>query len=306
MKYKILVPVLFISFLIFFLVLATCVRRSDTSSSTRQEEPMATRPQPGARINFTNSEHLFLGNPSNATAEQSNYNNYLLDKPQFAISYSRDRAIPNWVSWHVSKNWIGNAPRQDNFRPDTSLPADWYRVSTAAYSGSGFDRGHNCPSADRSNTPENNAATFLMTNIMPQAPTHNRETWGNMEEYIRSLVEQGGQECYVIMGSYGIGGTGNSGYKETIAAGKITVPAQIWKVVVVIPEGEDDGNRINEQTRVIAVNTPNANNANPDWSTYLTTVDAIETATGYDLLSALPTEIQKVIEAKVDVGPERR
>ncbi|MGV3586282.1 MAG: DNA/RNA non-specific endonuclease [Adhaeribacter sp.] len=305
MKYKILVYVIIAAFLGFFLMLATCVRRIDTSPKP-DEAARTTIQKPGARINFTGSEHLLLGNPSNATAEESNYNNYLLDKPQFAVSYSRDRGIPNWVSWHVNRDWMGDAPRQDNFRTDNTLPTSWYKVNTYAYSGSGFDRGHNCPSADRSNTPEDNTATFLMTNIIPQAPTHNRETWGNLEEYIRTLIEQGGQECYIIMGSYGKGGTGSNGFKETIAGGKITVPAQIWKVVVVIPEGDDDGNRINQQTRVIAVNTPNTNNANPDWTTYLTTVDAIEAATGYDLLSALPDEIEKIIEAKVDAGPERR
>ena len=304
MKYKILLLVIFIAFFGFFLMLATCVRRTETSDEGTR--PSATRQKPAEKLNFTGGEHLLLGNPSNATADENNFNNYLLDKPQFAISYSRDRGIPNWVSWHVNRNWIGTAPRQDNFRPDNTLPADWYKVTTYAYSGSGFDRGHNCPSADRSNTVEDNAATFLMTNIIPQAPNHNRETWGNMEEYIRSLVEQGGQECYVIMGSYGVGGTGSSGYKETIGGGKITVPAQIWKVVVVLPEGDDDGNRINEGTRIIAVNTPNANDTNPDWTTYLTTIDAIETATGYDLLSALPTQTQQVIEAKVDIGPDRK
>ncbi|GEO07341.1 sugar-non-specific nuclease NucA-like protein [Adhaeribacter aerolatus] len=305
MKYKILVLIIFAAFLGFFLMLATCVRRTDTNTG-REEENRATMQKPAARTAFTGSEHLLLGNPSNATPDENNFNNYLLDKPQFALSYSRDRGTPNWVSWHVSRTWLGDAPRQDNFRTDTSLPSDWYKVNTYAYSGSGFDRGHNCPSADRSKTPEDNAATFLMTNIIPQAPTHNRETWGNMEEYIRTLVEQGGQECYIIMGSYGTGGTGSSGFKETIAGGKITVPAQIWKVVVVLPEGDDDGNRINQDTRVIAVNTPNTNNANPDWSTYLTTVDVIEAATSYDLLSDLPDEIEQVLEAKVDAGPDRR
>lgn len=305
MKYKILVFFIFIAVLGFFLSLATCVRRTD-STSARQESPADPRQPPVNRQTYSGSEHLLLGNPSNATPEETNFNNYLLDKPEYALSYSRDRGTPNWVSWHVNQQWIGDAPRQDNFRSDPSLPAAWYKVNTYAYTGSGFDRGHNCPSADRSNTPEANAATFLMTNIIPQAPTHNRETWGNLEEYIRTLIEQGGQECYIIMGSYGTGGTGTNGFKETIANGKITVPAQIWKVVVVIPEGDDDGNRINAQTRVIAVNTPNVNNANPDWTTYLTTVDAIENATGYDLLAALPDAVEQVIEAKVDTGPDRR
>src|SRR5687768_17385145 len=174
MKYKILLFFIFIALLSFFLMLGTCVRRSEKSDDGSRTT--TTMEKPRKSLTFTGSEHLYLGNPSNATTDESNYNNFLLEKPQFTISYSRDRGTPNWVSWHVNRDWIGSAPRQDNFRTDTMLPAEWYKVNTYAYSGSGFDRGHNCPSADRSNTPEDNAATFLLTNIIPQAPNHNRET----------------------------------------------------------------------------------------------------------------------------------
>ena len=301
MKYKILVFFIFFALLGFVLTLATCVRVSEPSQ--KSADNTTAKRQPGVN-NFTNYEHLYLGNPSNATPNESNYNNYLMEKPEYALSYSRDRGTPNWVSWHVNRDWIGSAPRQDAFRPDATLPTGWYRVKTTSYSGSGFDRGHNCPSADRSNTPEANTATFLMTNIIPQAPTHNRDTWGNLEEYIRELVEQG-QECYITMGNYGVGGTGSSGLKETIDKGNITVPSQIWKVVLILPEGTDDGHRIDINTRIIAVNVPNINTVQAEWRNYLTTVDAIESATGYDLLSALPLNIQQVIEARVDKVPAR-
>ncbi|OUJ70282.1 hypothetical protein BXP70_24615 [Hymenobacter crusticola] len=52
-----------------------------------------------------------------------------------------------------------------------TLPAGWYRVTTNSYTGSGFDRRQNCPSANRTNSVEDNSATFLLNNIMPQAPT---------------------------------------------------------------------------------------------------------------------------------------
>lgn len=250
-------------------------------------------------------EQMLLGNPSGATADVSNANNYLMTKPQFALSYNKNRGTPNWVSWHVSKDWLGNAPRQDNFRSDMTLPEGWYRVKASSYSGSGFDRGHNAPSADRTKSVEDNAATFLMTNMIPQAPKNNQETWANLEDYTRNLV-QAGQEVYVIMGSYGTGGTGsNGGTVNKIDEGRVTVPSRIWKVLVVLPEGNNDLSRINASTRVIAVNTPNTQSVRSDWASYRTTVDAIEKATGYDLLSAVPKDIQEVLESRVDDGPVR-
>ncbi|RAU81806.1 DNA/RNA non-specific endonuclease [Pontibacter arcticus] len=250
------------------------------------------------------TDHLALGNPSNAITDSSQPENYLLAKPQYVVSYSKSRGIPNWVSWHVNSTWLGQTDRQDNFRADATLPAGWYKVNASSYTGTGFDRGHCTPSADRTSSSEDNAATFLMTNMLPQAPNHNRETWANLEEYTRKLVQQG-MEIYVIMGAYGAGGTGENGYRKTIDEGRVTVPARIWKVLVVLPEGNNDLNRINSSTRVIAVDSPNLNSVSGDWAKYRTTVDAIEQATGYDLLSALPTKLQQDLESRLDNGPVR-
>jgi len=247
-------------------------------------------------------DNLALGNPSGAVASTSSPTNYLLVKEQYTLSYNRDQGKPNWVSWHLSSAWLGSAPRQDDFRADAGLPSGWYQVKATDYSGSGFDRGHNCPSADRTSSVADNSATFLMSNMMPQAPNNNQQTWANLENYARSLVDAG-NELYIICGSYGRGGTGSAGYQTTIASGKVTVPARCWKVLVVLPVGSNDVGRVTSSTRVIAVNTPNDNSLSSSWGSYRTSVDAIETATGYDLLSALPSSLQSTLEAKTDTGP---
>jgi endonuclease G len=268
-------------------LLATACAKTDTVAPT---------PAP------TTDENLALGNPSGAVASTSSPTNYLLTKPQYTLSYNRDQGKPNWVSWHLGSADLGNAPRQDDFRADTDLPGGWYQVKATDYVSSGFDRGHNCPSADRTATVADNSATFLMSNMMPQAPNNNQQTWGNLEDYCRTLT-RAGNELYIVCGSYGRGGTGSAGYQTTIASGKVTVPANCWKVVVVLPTGSNDVGRVTSSTRVIAVNTPNNNSLSSAWGGYRTSVDAIEAATGYDLLSALPSGLQNTLEAKTDAGP---
>ena len=245
------------------------------------------------------NDHMLTGNPSNATTNIVNINNYLMPKTYYALSYSKNRAIPNWTSWHVSTSDLGSTPRQDDFRADYTLPVGWYQVGSTSYSGSGFDRGHNCPSGDRTSTVAANSATFLMTNMIPQSPRNNQQTWGNLEDYTRTLVNAG-NEVYVIMGSYGTGGTGSNGFATTINSGNITVPSNIWKVIVILPNGSNDLSRIATSTRVIAINTPNNNTLSTDWKTFRVSVRSIETATGYNLLSNVPVAIQNVIENVVD------
>jgi len=247
------------------------------------------------------NSNLLLGNPSNATTSTLAPDNYLMVRPYYTLSYNRSRGGPNWVSWYVGDEWLGHIKRVNDFRADDALPPGWYHVQNTSYQGSGFERGHNCPSADRSNTLKANSATFLMTNMIPQAPANNQITWGNLEDYERMLVKKG-SEVYVIMGSYGTGGYGTRGYRTTIDSGRITVPAYVWKVIVVLPEGNNDLQRVNETTRVIAVITPNNNAVKPNWTNYLSTVRDIEKATGYNLLSKLPKRVQDVLESRKDAG----
>ena len=241
---------------------------------------------------------MLMGNPDNAVNNADSMNKYLMRKTYYALSYNNTRAIPNWVSWHLNSSYIGGVSRQDDFRPDNDLPATFYKVPENAYSGSGFDKGHNCPSGDRTDTVDANSATFLMTNMIPQAPNNNQNTWNDMEVYIRAQLGTT-KEAYVIMGNYGMGGEGTAGAYARIN-NRIVVPSHIWKVVVIIDNGNNDISRVNENTRVIAVITPNTNTINGNWKTYRTSVDAIEAATGLDLLTAVPANIQSVIEARVD------
>ncbi len=277
--------------------LAAAVDRHQIDSSPTCTITVIVLSQPAPVIN--DNDHMYFGNPSNAAFLVDSVNNYLMRKDYYAVSYSRDRGTPNWVSWHLFSNDIGSTPRQDDFREDITLPAGWYQVTNASHTSSGFDRGHNCPSGDRTSTLAANSATFLMTNMIPQAQYNNQIVWAGMEDSLRRLVTQG-NELYIIMGSYGMGGTGNGGYKTTIDGGRITVPSNIWKIAIVIANGNNDSARVTTNTRVIAVDVPNTNTLFSSWKNYRTSVDAIEAATGYDLISRMPVLLQAALEARVD------
>jgi DNA/RNA endonuclease G (NUC1) len=248
---------------------------------------------------YAPSVHLTMGNPSGAVADINVPNNYLMEKPEIAVSYNRDRGTPNWVSWHLSDEWIGSLVRNDTFRADPAVPPTWYRVLGSDYQSSGFDRGHMTPNADRDKETSIpiNQATFLMTNMVPQAPDNNQGPWAALENDLRSLLPA--NELYIVSGPYGTGGSGsNGGTTTTIANGHVTVPASTWKVVLVLPKASgDDVARVTSTTRTIAVNMPNVQGIrSDDWHNYLTTVDAVEALTGYDFFPNVPDAIEASIE----------
>jgi endonuclease G len=237
------------------------------------------------------SVHLTMGNPSNATADPNVPTNYLMEKTQYALAYHRDRGTPVWTSWHLDTGWLGSIGRQNDFRADTTLPAGWYQVQGTDYSGSGYDRGHMTPSADRTKTVADNSATFLMTNMIPQLSANNSGPWASLESYCRDLVNQG-NELYII--------SGGSGSQGTIAAGRVNIPSQTWKVIIVLPAGTDDVSRVTNTTRTIAVIMPNSGSINTDWRSYRVSVDQVETLTGYDFFSNVAPATQASIESTVD------
>jgi endonuclease G, mitochondrial len=250
----------------------------------------------------TRDSNLGMGNPSGAVANSSTSpNNFLMDKPMYALSYNNTKKVPNWVSWHLSTAWKGSAPRSTSFTTDPTLPSGWYRVATGDYTNSGFDRGHMCPSDDRDFSTSENQETFRMTNIVPQAPNNNQGPWAALETYCRTLAAAG-NELYIISGPGGSGGSGSNGARTSIGNG-VAVPSYTWKAIVVLPIGTGDAARVTSATRVIAVNMPNNQTTTANWGTYRVSVDAIESLLGYDLLSNVNTTVQATVESRVDNGP---
>lgn len=260
--------------------------------------PRAASPSTPAKTTYkpitTQGENgnLLLGNPSRAGRDN---NNLLLVREAHAMSYNASGGGPNWVSWHLDTGDLGKATRS-NFLPDPLLPSA-LQIRPNDYRGSGYDRGHVCPSGDRTRDSALNQQTFVMSNMLPQAPALNQQVWKDLEDYERYLVRDRNEELYVI--------AGGQGSAERIASGKVNVPAVCWKIIVVLPRGSGDLQRITASTRVIAVSMPNRERQeikDSKWTEWITTVSQLEKTTGYDFLSALPDGVERALEQQRDSG----
>lgn len=268
------------------------------ASTASAAPPATTRP---ATLASSPAANLLLGNPSGATTSVRNRHNYLLVKPYFTASYNSSKGEPNWVSWVLTVEDLGNAPRKRSFDTDP-LPIGFVRIKTAEYVKSGFDRGHICPHSDRAANEEMSFSTFVMTNVIPQAPNLNRRAWVQVEDFARDLAFQG-NHVYQIAGGSGVGGVGSDGRADRISDGRVLVPAKLWKIIVVVPEAGagSDLSKINAETRVIAVNIPNDNTKVRDaWKQYRVSVRTIERETGLTFFTALPPDVAKALKEKTD------
>lgn len=249
------------------------------------------------RATIGGSYQMLLGNPSGAVADPNNHNHYLIQRDIEAIDYSDNLRQPNWASWHYTSSDSGSSGRSSSFFQDTSLPPGFYQVLTTDYSGSGYDRGHMCPSADRTDTVAHNDETFFMSNMIPQAPDNNQGVWANLETYSRAIAAS--NEVLIICGPQGFGTS------RTASSGNILIASNTWKIIVAVPLGAGSTlSRITDSTRVIAVSIPNVQGVRSDpWQNYLTSVNQLQANTGFTFFSALNPALATVLRARVDGLP---
>lgn len=237
------------------------------------------------------SPHAAFGNPSKATLDPTDRNNFLVVGNGSVFSYNESLGTVNWVSWRTVREDLGDPLMRPQFRPDLRLPKGFVRIDYYDYSGSGYDRGHTVPSADRFGNAPLNEETFMMTNIVPQTPALNQHPWQKLESHARSLVRRG-NDVYQIAGVYG---------ERERLKGKVTVPTNCWKVIVSVPRGrqiEELPNRM----QIIAVDMPNIERIeNNDWKMYVTNISEIEKRTGLDLFEQLAPSVQQRIETKFSI-----
>jgi endonuclease G len=232
-----------------------------------------------------------------AKADQKDRDAYLIERPQYVLSYNAGTRTPNWVCWRLRKEDIGKAKRGP-FSADPLLPANIAKVTSGVYDNSGFDRGHMCAAQDRSATQDDMDATFVMTNVVPQAPHCNQRGWERLEAYCRELT-QAGHVLYIACGPAGVGGEGSDGVKKEIGKARleVTVPAKVWKVVLVLPNEKAEPTK---QTRAIAVILPNDQSVDYDWAKYRVPVAEVEKLTGLKFWPNLPADTAGALKHKVD------
>ncbi|HEX8904282.1 MAG TPA: DNA/RNA non-specific endonuclease, partial [Longimicrobiaceae bacterium] len=136
--------------------------------------------------------HLEFGAPLHTPASE-----IVLSKRQYVSGYNPARGGPDWVSWNINATHFSGVPRCDCFSADLQLPANVYHVVDFDYRNGGYDRGHMVQSESRTTTDQENASTFLLTNILPQGAENNQGPWSKFENYLNDLARTSGKEIYV-------------------------------------------------------------------------------------------------------------
>lgn len=153
----------------------------------------------------------------------------LLCNRGYAVRVSDVSHSPLWAAEHLWSDDIEAAlklPRPEvMFSPDPRWPAS---ATLEDYRGAwikrDLERGHMAPSGDQPNQ-QDQAETFLLSNIVPQTASLNEGIWAKIEQTVRYLAEDEG-ELYVVTGpAYHLHPI------EKIGPDQVFVPSATWKAV---------------------------------------------------------------------------
>jgi endonuclease G len=184
---------------------------------------------------------------------------------------------------------MGSTDRSDNWIKDSATT--FAQATSSDYSGSGYQRGHICPSADRTKSTTDNQATFLFTNVVPQTAESNTSVWESLETQERTLARS--NHVFIIAGSI------YEGTPKTIG-NNVRVPSSMFKVVVVMSGAHPLPSDVTTSTRVISVEIPNTHSVSGNWSRYTTSLESLEAKTGFRFLSDVDPTVHDALASQVD------
>lgn len=207
--------------------------------------------------------------------------------PGHSLVYSAEHEQPKWTAHMVSPDVVnGNLARIDTFLPDPLVPnTDLFTL----YWNSGYDRGHQVPSADMRWSLNAMTATYYYSNICPQTAEMNRGAWADLEDWGRRYVRYSGERAFTLTGP--VLEAGLPTLPSPDGKHHVSIPRLFWKVIADLDGAEVKG---------IAFIMSNAAHDEPPIS-FAVPIDSVEKLTGLDFFPALDDATEVRIESGFNV-----
>ena len=218
--------------------------------------------------------------------------------PNYYVSYSPSAHHAHWVAYRFDattrqKNTLRTGGSTYPVDPDSqsSLPSN-------GFTGTGYDHGHICASADRLYSSLANEQTFYMTNMSPQIPNFNRGYWRSYESWLQDYAADASlsDTIYVVKG--GTIATGQ--VSSTISCNGISVPVPKYYFVALLKVKDAQYSALGFWIEHREYETVKDKVA--DFRAHAVSIDELETLTGFNFFPALPDNIEQAVEASYDTA----
>ena len=218
----------------------------------------------------------------------------------YSVEWDAKLKANRWTCYEMyDKMMQKNAKRKNKFKPDPDIPLNM-QTTPEDYSGSGFDRGHLCPSDDRCCSQAMNDQTFYLSNMQPQVHGHNGGVWKNLEEKVRAWAGKC-DTLYVVKAATidkaeyicNKKDLNEIAEKEGKPAGSLHFPGIVPKYFYMALLAYD---KKTNTYRALGIWSPHYKKSKYDYIT----IEELQKRTGIDFFCNLDDSIEKTVEATVD------
>ena len=244
--------------------------------------------------------HRYYYNGSSKTSDSGNlYRNY-------TALVDQNKRCALWTAYpmHGTAYKNNDTGRVGSFNTSTSydpaIPSSWQSSgATSDYNnGNGYSRGHHCASEDRQTTEIANKQTFYYTNQSPQwQNSFNGGVWGNgLESRVQTVAANttGRDTLYVVVG---VLFEGNNTH-DSNDGGNVGLPSHFYKLIMKC--SFNAGGTMTVAQGIAFLYTNEAHSGNYYDAAYVTSIDAIETRTGFDFFCNVPSNLQSTAESNTN------
>ena len=215
----------------------------------------------------------------------------------YSFLYDKTYKTALWVAYATSNSGDfkdNDVGRNDAWAYDPALDQSWQQNLSGAYSSSNglrYDRGHQVASNDRQTTVEQNKQTFYYTNMTPQYSALNQGQWVVLEKKVQGVatVTTGSDTLYVVTGPLFEGTLASATDKSGATC---PAPSGYWKCLMKCTFSSPGV--MSSAVGCAYLFDTNSSNIAPT----VTTIDAIESRTGFDFFANVPTSLQTTAESQ--------
>lgn len=228
-------------------------------------------------VGWVRTELYQVGMPSISGGEE------VLHHSAWSFVYSEEHEQAKWVMHMVIPQVeFSGAGRTNDFRKDDLVKTE--TASKADYWHSGYDRGHLAPSADFRWSSKMVSESYFYSNMSPQKPELNRQTWAQLEDWVRKYAVSFQEPVFVITGPILKDGL------EKLGDNEVSIPQQYFKVIMDLSGDEKKG---------VAFLMANGVN-DKDLTSYAVSIDEVEKLSGIDFFPMLDDDEENSLESQAD------
>ncbi len=148
----------------------------------------------------------------------------------YSMLYNKNLKYAQWVAYPLCNYYTkSNTTRTEDWQYDPQIAESSQAYLASSYIGSGYDRGHQIPSADRLVSTEANSQTFYFSNMSPQTSSLNQGIWANLETKVRNWSSNV-DTLFVVTGAMPPS-TGYGSYVRDRAYQNCYIPAYYFKAL---------------------------------------------------------------------------